>query len=167
MAGRGRELTERLHCGLDLLLGHAVAGVAHPQGRFAALARCGRDDHLAARAGELDRVGEKIEHDLLDLSKIEAGKLDLVFASVNLNELVRGCVALMQPQANQQRIIIRSSLSPNLPPVTADARSVRQIVLNLLSNSIKFTGAGGQVIVSTAATERGERPCGCVTLATA
>jgi PAS domain S-box-containing protein len=95
-------------------------------------------------------------NDLLDLSKIEAGKLDLVFASVNLNELVRGCVALMQPQANQQRIIIRSSLAPRLPPVTADARSVRQIVLNLLSNSIKFTGAGGQVIVSTAATERGE-----------
>ena len=95
-------------------------------------------------------------NDLLDLSKIEAGKLDLVFASVNLNELVRGCVALMQPQANQQRIIIRSSLAPNLPPVTADARSVRQIVLNLLSNSIKFTGAGGQVIVSTAASERGE-----------
>ena len=95
-------------------------------------------------------------NDLLDLSKIEAGKLDLVFASVNLNELVRGCVALMQPQANQQRIIIRSSLAPNLPPVTADARSVRQIVLNFLSNSIKFTGAGGQVIVSTAASERGE-----------
>jgi len=95
-------------------------------------------------------------NDLLDLSKIEAGKLDLVFARVNLNELVRGCVALMQPQANQSRIIIRSSLSPNLPPVVADARSVRQIVLNLLSNSIKFTGAGGQVIVSTTATERGE-----------
>jgi PAS domain S-box-containing protein len=95
-------------------------------------------------------------NDLLDLSKIEAGKLDLVFAPVNLNELVRGCVALMQPQANASRIIIRSSLSPNLPPVTADARSVRQIVLNLLSNSIKFTGAGGQVIVSTAASDRGE-----------
>ncbi len=95
-------------------------------------------------------------NDLLDLSKIEAGKLDLVFASVNLNQLVQQCVALMQPQANQQRIIIRSSLSPTLPPVVADARSVRQIVLNLLSNSIKFTGAGGQVIVSTALTDRAE-----------
>ena len=95
-------------------------------------------------------------NDLLDLSKIEAGKLDLVLASVDLNSLVQQCVALMQPQANQQRIIIRSSLSANLPPLVADARSVRQIVLNLLSNSIKFTGAGGQVIVSTAATERGE-----------
>ena len=95
-------------------------------------------------------------NDLLDLSKIEAGKLDLVFASVNLNALVGQCVALMQPQANRERIIIRSSLSTHLPPVMADARSVRQIVLNLLSNSIKFTGAGGQVIVSTAQTERGE-----------
>jgi PAS domain S-box-containing protein len=88
-------------------------------------------------------------NDLLDLSKIEAGKLDLAFASVNLNGLVQQCVALMQPQANRERIIIRTSLAPNLPPVVADARSIRQIVLNLLSNSIKFTGAGGQVIVST------------------
>lgn len=95
-------------------------------------------------------------NDLLDLSKIEAGKLDLVFASVNLNQLVQQCVALMQPQANQSRIIIRSSLSTSLPPVVADARSVRQIVLNLLSNSIKFTGPGGQVIVSTALTDRAE-----------
>ena len=62
----------------------------------------------------------------------------------------------MQPQANRERIIIRTSLSPTLPPVVADARSVRQIVLNLLSNSIKFTGAGGQVIVSTALTDDGE-----------
>jgi PAS domain S-box-containing protein len=95
-------------------------------------------------------------NDLLDLSKIEAGKLDLTFTSVNLNELVRQCVAMMQPQANQQRIIIRTSLSPTLPSVVVDARSIRQIVLNLLSNSIKFTTAGGQVIVSTALTEPGE-----------
>jgi signal transduction histidine kinase len=62
----------------------------------------------------------------------------------------------MQPQANRERIIIRTSLSPTLAPVTADARALRQIAINLLSNSIKFTGAGGQVIVSTAATERRE-----------
>ena len=43
-----------------------------------------------------------------------------------------------------------------VPGIIADTRSVRQIVLNLLSNSIKFTGAGGQVIVSTAATDRGD-----------
>jgi PAS domain S-box-containing protein len=94
-------------------------------------------------------------NDLLDLSKIEAGALDLTPASVDLNGLVQQCVALMQPQANRERIIIRTSLAPRVPAVVADARSIRQIVLNLLSNSIKFTGAGGQVIVSTAAGERG------------
>jgi len=91
-------------------------------------------------------------NDLLDLSKIEAGKLELTFVSVNLNDLVQQCVAIMQDQANRERVIIRSSLNPNLPAVVADARSVRQIALNLLSNSIKFTGPGGQVIISTALT---------------
>src|SRR5664279_1762622 len=89
-------------------------------------------------------------NDLLDLSKIEAGKLELNFAAVDLNELTQQSVALMQPQANRERIIIRTSLGATLPQIVADARSVRQIALNLLSNSIKFTGAGGQVIVSTA-----------------
>ena len=87
---------------------------------------------------------------------IEAGKLDLTFASIEINELTQQCVALMQPQANRGRIIIRTSLSQALPSVLADARSVRQIVLNLLSNSIKFTGPGGQVIVSTALNDAGE-----------
>jgi PAS domain S-box-containing protein len=95
-------------------------------------------------------------NDLLDLSKIEAGKLELTFAGVSLNDLTQQCVAIMQPQANRERIILRSSLAPKLPQIVADARSVRQIVLNLLSNSIKFTGAGGQVIVSTALTDAHE-----------
>ena len=108
-------------------------------------------------------------NDLLDLSKIEAGKLELSFASVDLNELTQQCVSLMQPQANRERIIIRTSLPQDLPQVTADARSVRQIVLNLLSNSIKFTGAGGQVIVSTALSDDGDERwcCACATPASA
>jgi signal transduction histidine kinase len=95
-------------------------------------------------------------NDLLDLSKIEAGKLELSFTGVALNELTQQCVAIMQPQAGRARVIIRTSLAPALPQVLADARSVRQIALNLLSNSIKFTAAGGQVIVSTALTDNGE-----------
>jgi len=95
-------------------------------------------------------------NDLLDLSKIEAGKLELSFVSVNLNDLVQQCVAIMQEQANKERVIIRTSLPANLPQIVADARSVRQIALNLLSNSIKFTGAGGQVIVSTAINDTNE-----------
>jgi PAS domain S-box-containing protein len=92
-------------------------------------------------------------NDLLDLSKIEAGKLDLNFVTVNLNDIVQQCVAIMQQEANRNRVIVRTALHPNLPPIVADARSVRQIALNLLSNSVKFTGAGGQIIVSTAVNE--------------
>jgi PAS domain S-box-containing protein len=95
-------------------------------------------------------------NDLLDLSKIEAGKLELSFVSVSLNDLVQQCVAIMQEQANKERVIIRTSLPASLPQIVADARSVRQIALNLLSNSIKFTGAGGQVIVSTAINDANE-----------
>ncbi|SDB35156.1 sensor histidine kinase [Bauldia litoralis] len=95
-------------------------------------------------------------NDLLDLSKVEAGKLDLNFESVPVNATIQECVALMQPQANRERIIIRTSLSATLPNVVADLRSLRQILLNLLSNAIKFTRAGGQVIVATAIEESGE-----------
>jgi PAS domain S-box-containing protein len=95
-------------------------------------------------------------NDLLDLSKIEAGKLELNFTSVNLNDVTQQVVALMQPQAARERIILRQALADNLPPIQADIRSVRQIALNLLSNAVKFTGAGGQVIVSTAGSERGD-----------
>lgn len=95
-------------------------------------------------------------NDLIDLSKIETGTLELSVASVSLNEITEQCVAAVQPQARRERVIIRTSLSPRLPAVIADARSVRQIVLNLLSNSIRFTVAGGQVIVSTAVADTGE-----------
>jgi signal transduction histidine kinase len=95
-------------------------------------------------------------NDLLDLSKVETGMLDMSFANVSLNELTQQCVGIMQPQASRARIIIRTSLTPGLPQVVADERSLRQIVLNLLSNSIKFTGPGGQVIVSTAFADGGE-----------
>jgi PAS domain S-box-containing protein len=95
-------------------------------------------------------------NDLLDLSKIEAGKLELDFTSVDLNDVAKQCISIMQPQANRERIIIRTALAEHLPPVVADVRSIRQIALNLLSNSVKFTKPGGQVILSTSTTDRGE-----------
>jgi PAS domain S-box-containing protein len=97
-----------------------------------------------------------IVNDLHDLSRIETGKLDLAFANQNLNDLVEQCVAVMQPQANRERIIIRTSLAHTLPPVVADARALRQITLNLIGNSIHLANAGGQVIVSTALSDFGD-----------
>ncbi|WP_417685644.1 ATP-binding protein [Roseibium sp.] len=95
-------------------------------------------------------------NDLLDLSKIEAGKMDLRFSAVSANDVINECVALMQPQANRERVIIRASLPDSVPSVVADQRSLRQIVLNLLSNAIKFNKSGGQVIVSSSLEDSGE-----------
>lgn len=95
-------------------------------------------------------------NDLLDLSKIEAGKMELSFGEVDLNDVVKQCLAIMQPQANQGRIIVRTSLPLSVPKVVADIRSVRQIALNLMSNAIKFTDPGGQIIVSTLYEPSGE-----------
>jgi PAS domain S-box-containing protein len=94
-------------------------------------------------------------NDLLDLSKIEAGKMVLDIKSVDANAVIGECVALMQPQANRERVIMRLALAPRLVQIAADQRSVRQIVLNLLSNAVKYNEPGGQVIVSTAITETG------------
>jgi len=90
-------------------------------------------------------------NDLLDLSKIEAGKLELNFQEIDANRVISECVAIMQPQANRERVIMRMSLSPQLPHISADERSLRQIILNLLSNAVKFNEPGGQVIIATVA----------------
>jgi signal transduction histidine kinase len=87
-------------------------------------------------------------NDLLDISKIEAGKFELDFTAVDVPELVEDCVASLQLLAKSARILLRTSLAPDLPLVVADPRRLKQILLNLLTNAIKFTKEGGQVIVS-------------------
>jgi PAS domain S-box-containing protein len=94
-------------------------------------------------------------NDLLDLSKIEAGKMDFDFASIDANRIVSECASIMQAQASQEGVVIKLSLSPALPNLLADQRSLRQIVLNLLSNAVKFNKPGGQVMVTTALTDAG------------
>ena len=137
---------------LNAIIGFAEVMIGE---RFGALG----NERYAEYMKDIRASGERvisIINDLLDLSRIETGKLDLAFTSQNLNELVESCVAVMQPQANRERIIIRTSLAHTLPPVIADARALRQIALNLIGNSIHLANAGGQVIVSTALSDFGE-----------
>jgi PAS domain S-box-containing protein len=137
---------------LNAIIGFAEVMIGE---RFGALG----NERYAEYMKDIRASGERvlsIINDLLDLSRIETGKLDLAFTNQNLNEMVESCVAVMQPQANRERIIIRTSLAHMLPPVIADARALRQITLNLIGNSIQLTNAGGQVIVSTALSDYGE-----------
>lgn len=94
-------------------------------------------------------------NDLLDLSKIEAGKMEFSFSSIDANRIVAECVSIMQPQARAEQVVMRLSLAPALPNILVDERSLRQIVLNLLSNAVKFNRPGGRVTVSTALADGG------------
>src|SRR5690606_2445453 len=97
---------------------------------------------------DINRSGNHVldlVNDLLDISKIEAGQQAMNFESISLNEALEQAVSMMQPQANSERVIIRSSFGTRIPNVIADLRSIRQIALNLLSNAVRYTPAGGQI----------------------
>jgi PAS domain S-box-containing protein len=95
-------------------------------------------------------------NDLLDLSKVEAGQLELNFTSVDLSDTADGAIKMLQEAATGARVVIRKAMPGDLPNVVADQRSMRQIMLNILSNAIKFTDPGGQVIVSAQMNKTGE-----------
>ena len=145
-------ISHEIRTPLNAIIGFAEVMIGE---RFGALGNERYIDYMKDIRSSGERV-IAIVNDLLDLSRIETGRLDLTFSNQNLNDLVEQCVAVMQPQANRERIIIRTSLAPMLPPVLADARSLRQIALNLIGNSIHLANAGGQVIVSTALSDFGE-----------
>ncbi len=85
---------------------------------------------------------------VVSLSSVAIGK-DKAAASADINATAQECVARMQPDASRARVLIRSALGGPLPPAAAAPDAARQIVHILLANSIKFAGAGGQVIVAT------------------
>ena len=81
-------------------------------------------------------------NDILDLSKIEAGKLELLYESVSLNDIFRGVLATSIGLVKDKPILIKSDFPDSLPVVWADPTRVRQIILNLMSNAVKFTERG-------------------------
>jgi PAS domain S-box-containing protein len=85
--------------------------------------------------------------EILDLSKIEAGKLEMHPAPFPLDECVQSVVELMWPRAREKQLDLAWRLDPDLPrTVIGDETRVRQILLNLLGNAVKFTDAGGVVV---------------------
>lgn len=116
------------------------------------------NDRYSEYLKDIRASGERaiaIVDDLVNITSIESGNVQLKPTSQNLNEMVEQCVGALQPQANRERIIIRTSLAHALPQVLADGQALRQIIMNLITSSIRFSKAGGQVIVSTAAADNG------------
>jgi two-component system cell cycle sensor histidine kinase PleC len=86
-------------------------------------------------------------NEILDLSRIEAGRYELNEEPVQLAHIAEDCARLMQIRARSKNLSISENYVRQLPRLWADDRAVRQIVLNLLSNAIKFTPSGGEIEV--------------------
>ncbi len=84
-------------------------------------------------------------NDILDLSKIEAGKIDLHEETIDVYQAAKSCVALVRERAGEASITLDFDIAKDQPPLRADARMFKQILINLLSNAVKFTPAGGNV----------------------
>jgi signal transduction histidine kinase len=113
-----------------------------------------RSDMFAGKrveyAGLINDAGShllNLVNDLLDVSKIEAGQLQLDSADVALGEIAEACCSIIEPRARTARLKLVRNIDGNLPPVRGDKRALKQIMLNLLTNAVKFSEAGGTVEV--------------------
>jgi PAS domain S-box-containing protein len=85
-------------------------------------------------------------NDILDMSKIEAGRYELALEPTEIGQAVEDCLTIVKGRARESRVVLVNELSAgSLPLLRLDTRAVKQVLLNLLSNAIKFTPAGGQV----------------------
>jgi PAS domain S-box-containing protein len=97
----------------------------------------------------------EVINDILDLSKAEAGRQELHETTVDLARTAESCLRLIRDRARESEIQISRQLPDDLPALVADERMVKQIVLNLLANAVKFTPDGGTVRLEAAVDEAG------------
>jgi signal transduction histidine kinase/CRP-like cAMP-binding protein len=90
----------------------------------------------------------RLINDILDLSKVEAGKMELHPEPVSLHEVTEGVLATVKSLVAKKQLRVESDVSADLPPAWADPPRLKQILYNLLSNAIKFTPSGGRVAVT-------------------
>lgn len=95
-----------------------------------------------------------IINDILDLSKAEAGKLDMNFEEVHIGKSVNKCITILSERAEKGKVSITADVPKTLPPIVADRLRFIQILLNVLSNAVKFTKPGGKVSVSVRTQDR-------------
>jgi len=92
----------------------------------------------------------RLLNDILDLARIEAGRLDLSVDFIDLQGCVRSAMTMIGPRADRAEVGLKTDLPTPCPGITADETKLRQVLLNLLSNAIKFTPAGGTVTLTAA-----------------
>jgi two-component system phosphate regulon sensor histidine kinase PhoR len=107
-------------------------------------------DFLSRIDSEVDRLAQMVA-ELTELSRIETGRTELKMAPLNLNALVGEAIAQLDLLAERQQVTITTDLATSLPAIRADNDRIRQTLINLVHNAIKFNRPGGKVTISTKA----------------
>ena len=105
-------------------------------------------DFLGRIEAEVDRLAQLIA-ELTELSRIETGRVELELEPVNLNLIVEEVITQLSPQVERQQLSVQRGLAADLPSVQADKERIRQTIVNLVHNAIKFTSPGGKITVAT------------------
>ena len=105
-------------------------------------------DFLTRIDDEVNRLTQMVS-EITELSRIETGRAELKKEPININMLIREVVAQMNPLADNLPVIITTSLDPSLPIVKVDKDRIRQTLINLIHNAIKFNHASGKIVIST------------------
>lgn len=87
-------------------------------------------------------------NELLEMAKIEAGRMVVNIEPTSISDLIEGLVAIMRPQAEAKQIVLETQVGRNLPMIETDPGKLQQILYNFLSNALKYTSAGGTVTIS-------------------
>jgi signal transduction histidine kinase len=109
------------------------------------------NEKQAEQIGYVVKSGEHLLdliNDILDISKIEAGRAELFEEDIDMDGLIVACIDMVKAKADESALQLTSDIQPGLPPLLGDQRMIKQILLNLLSNAVKFTRSGGMVKVT-------------------
>jgi signal transduction histidine kinase len=137
-------MSHELRTPLNAVIGFSEMIASQPYGPLG-------DDRYRDYAATINESGMhllSLINDVLDFSKIDAGRLELDDEAIDVGAAIGQPLRMIRGQAAERGVLLLSQLDEDLPVLRADSRRVRQILLNLLSNAVKFTPVGGQVRIT-------------------
>jgi signal transduction histidine kinase len=142
-------VSHELRTPLNAIVGYNALALSGLYGEITSDLR-GAHDRIRTAADHLLRV----VNDVLDLSKIEVGRMEVDLRSIALEPLLEGVVSIVEPVAEAKEVRLDLVVSRDLPHIVTDGRHVRQILMNLMTNAIKFTERGSVTIVARPGVEK-------------